>query len=207
MSKNVTLDQAMTILGLVQSVPAVSMQQLIDGGYLDDLFSAAKELPTRGEFRKVLGLRERRPRVEPLCVIPIPAEATVEELTVAGEYKHLCPFITSEHYEVRYRGNRELWLAGFGESIVSEIVLDAIEEWTRLSLADPEDLLALGAYDADLRCLQHTIVCLGSPKVVGRSNQALVLYKTLDGGRGLDVTLYDRRWDKDCRFLLVRKSA
>ena len=147
--KKATLGQIRYMLDLLdeKNVPSARLQTLIDKGFLADLLDADPAKIGRQELRRLLRLE---PLVFPRIRLFIDSEQSFKSMVDAGQYSHVSETINASDFPVKGNGRYEIDL----ELIHLNRDLDCGDIHHELTQrgrpARIEELLALGAVDADL---------------------------------------------------------
>lgn len=213
--KKATFRQAQQVLKFVgqQDLSGPQLQQLLVSGLFTDILEAAASEGFAKLHRDTVRVALSLPKLTPdpdiieLGELTVSENATVEEMTRAGEYDGYKPDIEliCKHFSITARGPRKLYLAHFKKDMESEQVEAAVAAMGDKELAPVEYLLAVGAHlkHKELQ-REFPIICLGSSAVLDGLRRVPCLFGW-GVGRGLDLRCYDFGWRDGCRFLLVGK--
>jgi hypothetical protein len=182
--------------------PKLLQDCLLGDGIMSDIAEAmvAETLPSRDEFRKVLGLG-------PIALkIVIDYSMTLADMIEAGRYDWKSDNITEKHFPHsemgKVRWQRDVQLIHFNRIISSD---DVEKELDKMGLRPGmiEELLAFGATFPETQ-RKFPVVALGS---VAETDGGRLVTGLGMGGSGRRLYLSWRGIDRDevCRFLALRK--
>lgn len=148
------------------------------------------------------------PDIIELGELTVAENATVEEMTRAGEYDGYKPNIDliCKHFSIIRRGPRKLYLVHFKKDMDTKEVEQAVAAMPDKELALVEDLLAVGAHPKHKELQREfPIFCLGSSAVL-RGARLVPCLGGWPDERWLHLFYSHDGWGGGCRFLLVQPS-
>lgn len=186
-----------------QIVKAIVDEILSLGGNDEDLRKILKDADLRRKIASAILLASKS-LVETVFKVAVDYSRTLQEMVNAGNYDWVNGDVTQEHFPVSDQGTcDEVSIFHFNKVMTSE---DAGSEMDKRGFrpAKIEELLALGEKHPELQ-KKFPIIALGSIWL-GPDGSRSVACLGFDGSRrGLSLRWFDFSWDRDCRFVAVRK--
>jgi hypothetical protein len=133
-------------------------------------------------------------------------QKTIEQLVEAGKYDYANSDVTSKNFpeSAKYESKLEAVLFHPNEDLESEEILKRMEKGG-LRPATVRELLTFGAKYPDVQ-REFPVIALGSV-VLLNGNRRVACLDGHDSGRYLDLSWFDGRWRRRCRFLAFRKHS
>jgi len=131
---------------------------------------------------------------------------TLAEMVSAGEYDYVSSDITTDHFPIEGKGQREVEvvLFHFNRVVSSEEVISELEK-AGYRPARIEELLTLGAERPELQ-KEFPIISLGSVWQDPNGCRCVPYLNWNDVKRNLNLNWFENYWREDYRFAGLRKS-